>query len=250
MRAAGLAWGGGVTTNRQKVLDLLAISGQPLDDDQITRRAGITPRQTVNQICRRLEQEGLIRRLDGPDGKIVNELIGAGVEQPILVAPDEVDVPPEDLGPQNDAAPQIAGSSREQREAEPVMLALLGARLGLTLAPATLRLPSGARVEVDGADPGRTVLVECWAHQGPPKAAQKHKVLADALKLTWIATTIYPRPRLYLCLSDPRAAAPFGQGSLSWASQALRDLAVSVEVVDLPADVRASIEQAQARQVR
>jgi hypothetical protein len=48
--------------------------------------------------------------------------------------------------------------------------------------------------------PGR-----CWAHQGPPKSAQKHKVLADAFKLAWIATTVYPRPQLILCLSDPLA---------------------------------------------
>src|SRR5262249_48717686 len=38
-----------------------------------------------------------------------------------------------------------------------------------------------------------------------PKSAQRHEVLADALKLTWIATTVCPRPRLILCLSDPRA---------------------------------------------
>lgn len=55
----------------------------------------------------------------------------------------------------------------------------------------------------------RTVLVERWAHQGSPKADQRHNVLADAFKLTWISSTIYPRPRLFLCLSDPAAAAPF-----------------------------------------
>lgn len=72
------------------------------------------------------------------------------------------------------------------------------------------------RVEVDCADAGRTVLAECWAHQGPPKSVQRHKVLADAFKLAWIATTLNPRPQLILCLSDPvqvtRALALFGQG--------------------------------------
>src|SRR4029453_224059 len=81
------------------------------------------------------------------------------------------------------------GSSTEQRDA---------GRGGAGREPAPLRGAAGARVEVDGADAGRRVLVECWAHQGAPKAAQRHKVLADALKLPWIPTTIYPRPRLLL----------------------------------------------------
>lgn len=87
--------------------------------------------------------------------------------------------------------------------------------------------------------------------QGSPKAAQKHKVLADAFKLVWIASTIYPRPRrLILCLSDDRAASPFQPTSRSWAAQALQDLGISVKVVDLPADVRQRIEEAQRRQYR
>jgi hypothetical protein len=71
-------------------------------------------------------------------------------------------------------------------------------------------------------------LVECWAHQGPPKPAQRHKVLADAFKLTWISTTITPRPQLILCLSDPRAAAPFMPGARSWAARAFQDLDITV----------------------
>jgi hypothetical protein len=34
----------------------------------------------------------------------------------------------------------------------------------------------------------------CRAHQGPPKSAQRHKVLADAFKLAWTSSTLYPRP--------------------------------------------------------
>jgi len=108
-----------------------------------------------------------------------------------------------------------AGDSAEQRGAERVMLDLLGSQLGLELNPDTITVPSGERVQVDGADASRTVLAECWAHQGAPKSVQKHKVLADAFKLAWIATTIYPRPRLILCLSDPLAAGPFLPGARS-----------------------------------
>ena len=131
-----------------------------------------------------------------------------------------------------------AGDSAEQRGAERVMLDLLGSRLGLELNPATITVRSGERVQVDGADGSRTVLAECWAHQGPPKSAQKHKVLADAFKLAWIATTIYPRPQLILCLSDPLAAAPFLPGGRSWASRALQDHLIAVSVVALPDELR------------
>ncbi len=102
------------------------------------------------------------------------------------------------------------------------------------LEPARISLPSGARVDVDGADLARSVLVECWAHQGPPKGGQKHKVLTDAFKLTWIASTIYPRPELILCMSDPRAAAAYLPTSKSWAAQALSDLAIRIELIEPP----------------
>jgi hypothetical protein len=140
------------------------------------------------------------------------------------------------------------GRSPEQRDAERVMLDLLGRELAL--APTKIAVASGARVEVDGCDTHRTILVECWAHQGAPKSAQRHKVLADALKLTWIASTIYPRLRLIVCMSDPAAAAPFQPTARSWAAQALRDLEIAIHVVDLPEATRQEIRAAQQRQYR
>lgn len=130
------------------------------------------------------------------------------------------------------------------------MLDLLGQLMAIQLEPATITLASGARVEIDGANAKHTVLVECWAHQGSPKPAQKNKVLADALKLTWIAQTMYPRPRLILCMSDSAAAAPFQSPSRSWGAQALRDVGIEVSVVDLPENVRAAVADAQVRQHR
>ena len=130
------------------------------------------------------------------------------------------------------------------------MLDALAGELACTLEPSTIALPNGARVEIDGTDGSHSILVECWAHQGPAKAAQKHKVLSDALKLTWIATTIYPRPRLILCMSDSAAATFFSPGSKSWAARALQDLGVEVKVIDLPAETKQAIQAAQARQYR
>jgi hypothetical protein len=60
-------------TNADRICDLLA--GRPdLDDDEISAWTGISPRQQVNQICRRLEGEGALLRSRGPSGKIVNRL--------------------------------------------------------------------------------------------------------------------------------------------------------------------------------
>lgn len=184
-------------THRERILEALRLSSLPLDDDQLSARTKIHPRQAVNQTCRAMHREGLVRRYQGPDGKLVNE----------LVRPSAADATPlqgeRPAGRRTNIEAQLTveranghtappGSSAEQRAAERVMLDLLSAELGRSLEPARLTVPSGARVEIDGADDGRTVLVECWAHQGAPKAAQKHKVLSDALKLTWIASTIYP----------------------------------------------------------
>ncbi|MFF5205378.1 hypothetical protein [Streptosporangium sp. NPDC000396] len=65
------------------------------------------------------------------------------------------------------------------------------------------------RAEIDGASDDLSILVEAWAHQGPPKSAQKHKVPADALKLLYMASTLKVSPRLVLCLSDLVAARHF-----------------------------------------
>ena len=111
-------------------------------------------------------------------------------------------------------------------------------------------MPSGERVEIDGTDIHRTVLVECWAHQGRSKPAQRNKVLADAFKLHWISTTLYPRPQRILCLCDPAAAAPFLPHTRSWAARALQDLDITVHIVELPDELRQAILNAQQRQYR
>lgn len=142
-----------------------------------------------------------------------------------------------------------ASDSAVQRAAEAVMMQILSEQLGVVLAPATIRLTDGTRVELDGADPERTVLVESWARLGRPKPAHHKKVLTDALKLSWIAGHVLPRPeRLVLLMADQAAAQPFTGGS-GWGSHAIADLGVEVVVVDLPPELVARII-AQARQFR
>jgi hypothetical protein len=226
--------------NAERILEALRLSSRPLDDDQLSARAGVAPRQTVNQTCRRLEQQGLLRRMPGPDGKIVNSFTSH-------------DVPAQSRSSVKAAGPVgrhalPAGASVEQRGAERHMLDALGERLGVWLEPRRLAHPSGARVELDGADADLTVLVECWAHQGPAKVAQKYKLMNDALKLHWIATTLPRQPRLVLCVSDEAALRHLA--GRSWHGQALRDLGVELEVVSLPDPVRDAVVAAQKRQFR
>ncbi|MGH7608578.1 MAG: hypothetical protein ACREOD_01345 [Candidatus Dormibacteria bacterium] len=140
------------------------------------------------------------------------------------------------------------GDSSAQRLAESEILAALGVRLGVPLSPRRITLASGAYVEIDGVSDDPEILCEAWAHQGAPKAAQRDKVLADAFKLAFLRRVRSPGARLVLCFVDALAVKPF-IGS-SWYADALRDLHIQVECVDLPDEVRELIRQAQTAQFR
>ena len=128
------------------------------------------------------------------------------------------------------------------------MLDVLGATLGRPLEPAHLVHPSGAQVRVDGMDDQRTVLVECWAHQGRARGSQPAKLMSDAVKLHWIAQTFDTTPELILCVSDKEAVQHlFGK---SWRGRAIESLGVQIRHVDVAAEVMASVATAQLRQFR
>jgi hypothetical protein len=62
-------------TNQDLILEVLKRYPEGLDDDQLSQLSGVVPRQQVNQICRRLEANGVIAREAGAAlGKIVNRL--------------------------------------------------------------------------------------------------------------------------------------------------------------------------------
>ena len=63
-----------MNTNTDRVIEALRRSPE-LDDDELVRQAGVELRE-VNQICRYLEILGRLRRTPGPEGKIINTLIG------------------------------------------------------------------------------------------------------------------------------------------------------------------------------
>lgn len=65
------------SSHADRILELLR-GGQALDDDEIARALSIEPRQTVNQICRRLARNGVLERVRGLSGKIINRLVAGG----------------------------------------------------------------------------------------------------------------------------------------------------------------------------
>lgn len=141
------------------------------------------------------------------------------------------------------------GDSAEQREAESLILGGLAVALGLTLKPRTFSMPDHIRVSVDGVSDDPPVIAEIWAHQGPPKSAQKAKVITDALKLIWIDRVVFDgRARKILALADAAAAGHFT--GRTWMATALMELGVEVRVVPLPDETRAKIRLAQERQFR
>ncbi len=75
MHAAGRFRGpeGGTVAFADDVLRVLQRAGHPLDDDVLAARLRVS-RQQVNQTCRRLARQGVLRRVLGPDGKLINQL--------------------------------------------------------------------------------------------------------------------------------------------------------------------------------
>ena len=62
-------------THAEQIIALLS-RWPGLDDDEIAGRLRISPRQTVNQVCRRLADSGVLSRAEGSGGKIINTLCG------------------------------------------------------------------------------------------------------------------------------------------------------------------------------
>lgn len=137
-------------------------------------------------------------------------------------------------------------SSREQQEAEPLILAWVAAELGVPLAPTRVELRGGSSVEVDGVDDARSVFVEVYARQGTLKGGQVKKVAQDLLKLALLGKN-RPDARLILVLASAEAALTVR--GRKWLAEAVEEFGVEVLVADLDDGVRDRLRAAQTRQI-
>lgn len=96
-------------TNVERIIRVLR-ERDGLDDDEISAATDIRPRQTVNQICRRLESQGLLRRTrSGAGGKIINFLKSETAHRCIGQAPRPVGDRPRECGMAGTSQPAEAG---------------------------------------------------------------------------------------------------------------------------------------------
>jgi hypothetical protein len=141
-----------------------------------------------------------------------------------------------------------------QRLVETLAITAFGKSHGYDLKPTRLQL-DGCSVEIDGYFKSdcekQIVLAEAWAHVGEAKGSQPKKVLADVLKLAFIADAIakeHPNEeiRKYFIFVD-EAAADVLDGK-KWGASAARRFGVASVVVQLEEQLKATIKEAQQRQ--
>lgn len=137
--------------------------------------------------------------------------------------------------------------SSVQLAAEAEIRLSLEGRLETRLAPATVLIDGTSPVKVDGVSEDETVFVEIFAHQGPLKGGQRHKIATDALKLITIGRE-HPAAQLVIAVTDETAAASLK--SSTWLAAALRLWKIDVVVVPIKKDTRAQLLEAQVHQKR
>ena len=140
------------------------------------------------------------------------------------------------------------GDSRVQRNAELTMVAWLEVELGCKLEPKRINLPDGSWLALDAFCKEPLIICEAWAHQGPPKSAQKMKIMNDAMKLLAARRIVGEHARAILLFADDEAASRFGRKT--WHATALVESRIEVMVARLPDELRADIRVAQTRQYR
>ena len=110
--------------------------------------------------------------------------------------------------------------------------------------PVPVQLPNGSKPEIDAVSVDGVTLAEIYAHQGPLKGGQVHKVARDVLKLI---TVVRGRPsaQLHIAFASDAAAASASRG---WLGEAFEIWGIQPRVVHVSDEIRRELEEAQARQ--
>jgi hypothetical protein len=116
------------------------------------------------------------------------------------------------------------------------------------LAPEVVHLSDQTRVEVDAVSLDPPILFEVWAHQGSLRSGQPNKVMVDAMKLLYVEAVRGTPFRKIIRFTDAAARKPFlGKGLRA---AALVHYGIELMLIELPADVRDTVLQAQKNQFR
>jgi hypothetical protein len=137
--------------------------------------------------------------------------------------------------------------SREQRLAERELIHQLSVDLGVPLESEPVELGEGVRIAVDGINREHRILCEAYAHIGPTRGGQPHKIAKDILKMLEAENRLQGPWHKILCFADETAAqCVCGR---SWLTAACRDFGIKIKVFSLPADLHAAVVAAQLRQI-
>ncbi|CAN5357999.1 hypothetical protein BH11PLA2_BH11PLA2_38240 [soil metagenome] len=125
--------------------------------------------------------------------------------------------------------------SDAQAKAETEMVQCLSQQLGVPLSSKTISLSDGSTVQIDGyyQDSKRRVLVESFARTKQIKPGQKRKILADMLKLIFVAQSLLEQePDLliekHLLFQSEQVANSFT--GYSWAARACEMFRIHIQV--------------------
>jgi len=140
---------------------------------------------------------------------------------------------------------QHPSNSLEQRAAEREILDTLERRLGIRL---NMKVDIDQRVVLDGFANGDVpVCVEVWAHQGPAKGGQRHKVMRDFCKLLLVEKLLGRRCRKVFAVCDDKSLAFLTN---SWQGRFAKEFDIETEVLDVCHTTRQKVLAAQKRQFR
>lgn len=140
------------------------------------------------------------------------------------------------------------GMSQEQQEAERWLIDCLSKQLGVCLAKKRLNPIGKSWLELDGYSENPLIVCEAWAHVGPPKPAQKNKVMADALKLLYVKDFLQQNGRYILLFGDAQAASHFQHNS--WNAKCLESYGIEVKIIRFTPERKDRLLKAQGRQKR
>lgn len=181
-------------TNRDQIWT--AICAAPgLTDAELRVQTGVEPHQQVNQICRRLEHEGLITRTVGPNGHIVNRpATGRAALATQPAAPTRPE--PKPAAPPTDGPTLTARRKRWWRRTAPVSETSSNSTACLDLPPVTESL----------------VLLPCSGRKTPGGRQSRSPSVLDALPADLAQRLRSARERLAPAAGiDERALLPAWQ---------------------------------------